>query len=642
MDVDTDREKGVQDKEDDDDEDKFTKDRGAVLLVNSDDDDDDDTLDNADTEIQGQGDPDDVPPLVVHKLEVPTMPADCRLILRIKKVDAARLRIFDGRTEGSDEILGPTQGTTEGDFKYHIFDAADVVDKGELELGIEGLRYPYRTSATDLFDGHLEISLILQKEKVGVWTDVMGAKDTVALQVTPVVFSSTASDPEKLYLSYKAAAHPLWDSCYDALRRALPAPLRTNIKNVLDPRTSEPYRYRTPRRGYDLWCQDMFEIGNTRVAAAVRMPVMWDMPRRTSDSDVAPEDLRKDDKTLGYVKVAALDYEGGNIEVTPPCQNHPLGRVVMGTKGLDAKLKGFVDQQKVQGPAVTVGTDWLAVGHVDEIFCFVKRGEKSFVVLVPSPMKAIRILQDMIKAGEGSKEMWVDYEIVPRFPRKRSVEKVLTNEKVAQFQHTTLQKRIGPDETTIHIGQDRRFEVGNVLTIEDERVKITGGAGTTVLTVDRHVDGTAPASHKKDELIYHEEDLIYWNRKVEDKIGEAVAQLRREVAFTAVGIPVLFTQDQYPPDWTRVTDALAYTPNLVNALVLGDKTFTIILPNAHGPVRTGQTLDEFQREAQKALRGIASPQWVEGYFFHVLKGGVHCATQTLRAPSDKMWWEAWR
>jgi hypothetical protein len=60
---------------------------------------------------------------------------------------------------------------------------------------------------------------------------------------------------------------------------------------------------------------------------------------------------------------------GGNLEVTPPLPNNPLGRIVVGTD-MPQVQKDFFIRQGVQTPLIELGTSWLAVGHIDEFMAF--------------------------------------------------------------------------------------------------------------------------------------------------------------------------------------------------------------------------------------------------------------------------------
>ena len=95
---------------------------------------------------------------------------------------------------------------------------------------------------------------------------------------------------------------------------------------------------------------------------------------------------------------------GGNIEVSPPAPAAPFGLTFVGSPDLgNTKLWSFLASQGYQ-PLVPVRTDWLSVGHVDEILSFAPvRGRRDdFVALRASPALALDILlraRDLYQSG---------------------------------------------------------------------------------------------------------------------------------------------------------------------------------------------------------------------------------------------------
>lgn len=70
------------------------------------------------------------------------------------------------------------------------------------------------------------------------------------------------------------------------------------------------------------------------------------------------------------------------------------------------EVRRFLYAQKVQSP-IEIFTDWLTVGHVDEILSFVPaQNDKGFTVLLASPRKAQAILRGLREEGHGSAVMF--------------------------------------------------------------------------------------------------------------------------------------------------------------------------------------------------------------------------------------------
>ncbi|MDQ3776904.1 MAG: protein-arginine deiminase domain-containing protein [Pseudomonadota bacterium] len=82
---------------------------------------------------------------------------------------------------------------------------------------------------------------------------------------------------------------------------------------------------------------------------------------------------------------------GGNIEVSPPYADAVYGKIIAGSISSDP-LKDFLTSRGSRHPIASVYTNWLDVGHIDEIACFVDRGTGGFAVLRAAPMLAITML----------------------------------------------------------------------------------------------------------------------------------------------------------------------------------------------------------------------------------------------------------
>ncbi|MEM7457715.1 MAG: protein-arginine deiminase family protein, partial [Planctomycetota bacterium] len=119
-------------------------------------------------------------------------------------------------------------------------------------------------------------------------------------------------------------------------------------------------------------------------------------------------DMLKED--VGYF--TAFDYPpvsstldiGGNLEVTPPTDEHPFGRVYYGSdestdtrftyikREINEGFQRFFERQELQSP-INLTTDWLIVGHVDELVTFVPQPDGGMKMLISSPALALKILR---------------------------------------------------------------------------------------------------------------------------------------------------------------------------------------------------------------------------------------------------------
>ena len=94
---------------------------------------------------------------------------------------------------------------------------------------------------------------------------------------------------------------------------------------------------------------------------------------------------------------------GGNIEVSPPMPDAPYGKILAGS--LAAKpLIDFLTSRGKLHPLVTATTEWLAVGHIDEIAAFAPTSSGGFCLLRASPRLALSMLQKLVeRQGQGSR-----------------------------------------------------------------------------------------------------------------------------------------------------------------------------------------------------------------------------------------------
>ena len=171
----------------------------------------------------------------------------------------------------------------------------------------------------------------------------------------------------------------------------------------------------------DRWIQDEVEFGYTEDVRHA-LPVVCDSPRDRG-LDSFPE-LTLLGPDFGHFQVGSSTPNSldsfGNLEVSPPVtvrgRYYPFGRIIFGgraygdygaeTRQMMPEVRRFLYAQKVQSP-IEIFTDWLTVGHVDEILSFVlAQNDKGFTVLLASPRKAQAILRGLREEGHGSAVMF--------------------------------------------------------------------------------------------------------------------------------------------------------------------------------------------------------------------------------------------
>lgn len=366
LDVDTDRDGTVENAADDPQEEVWTKRRGAVFLNNVDDDDDEnddddrDKTDNRDQAIDGANDRADLAELV---LRVTRRSTEDIVELRITGEDASKVRIFD---ETDTPRLGRVGGRVVSSYVV-----PNPALSYEITYLVEGLDFPGPGWK------YLDLELSVDIRGLGVLI-----ADRVRSRIAPYILLANTDRGEQVYYQDAGA----WNRQFRTdLERVVPAPLRVPYSDL-------DYN--------DRWAQDEMEIGFT-FSARSSMHVVLDTPRNR-DLDPFPEEELLDPGVghwvlddvddaladledlireildlldlLGFVDVPDFrvnDHSGGNIEVsfrpvTAGGKRYLLGRALVGST-LEQKMKDFLSAQEVQAPILELNTDWLYVGHVDEV-----------------------------------------------------------------------------------------------------------------------------------------------------------------------------------------------------------------------------------------------------------------------------------
>lgn len=277
----------------------------------------------------------------------------------------------------------------------------EVVDVGrdDVTLRLEAL-----TGRTIDWDGLLRIHVTVEEEGVVV------SEDTVSMRAAPVIFPDNLQAPRRLYVM------DIPDG--EDNNRALLSALRSLPEGV-ELQTTDVLTY-----SYDRWMQDNWEVGSQTVPISggvkemiTALQIQRSYGGRGLETFVPGEWVSAG---RGYFFPAGAESShnyGGNLEVSPPTTNDPLGRMLYGggttmlsgasnVDTMNAEQVGFLDAQEVQGPAIELSSEWLAVGHIDEIFQFVPDLEPSgahpFKVVIASPRLARDVLVALRAAGKGS------------------------------------------------------------------------------------------------------------------------------------------------------------------------------------------------------------------------------------------------
>lgn len=142
------------------------------------------------------------------------------------------------------------------------------------------------------------------------------------------------------------------------------------------------------------WRQDEGQFGYTRTGVGQSLQEYQSVILDTTPTTITPyfKGLISTNRSWYGEERATLQRDGGNIDVSPPDAQNPYGRLIVGD---DLPISGvdFLEKQKIQGPIIKIDTQWLLVGHMDEMISIVPSGS-SYVALVADLTNAIGILND--------------------------------------------------------------------------------------------------------------------------------------------------------------------------------------------------------------------------------------------------------
>lgn len=385
---------GRVDSADEAGEDDWSTAHGAVMVANLDDDDGDGKRDASDDVLSGTTDLADLAPVILRRYR--GLARDASVSLSVEAPAQSEVRIFADREGDIVELYAP------GSARVSI--PAEWLSADDVRLFVEAIEGRHTG-----WDGLARITLTV------AGSDGTTEQDSVMLRSAPVIFQDNTLDAKVLYVM--KIDDPQLDT-NEPFFRAL---------DTLRPRGVALYPVDQYRYQADRWLQDNMEFGYQVLPSETGphlVSTILETKRPTGRSGLEPfatgELLGRD---TGYVfpggRATSHNY-GGNIEVSPPVtlpgSAFPWGRLVIGGGSLGQldgtareehmtpRQRSFLDAQ-VQGPAVEVSTEWLAVGHIDEIMQMVPdlsgASPRGFKVVIASPAQARRALERLRAEGDG-------------------------------------------------------------------------------------------------------------------------------------------------------------------------------------------------------------------------------------------------
>lgn len=611
MDVDADRDGTVEDVEDDNGEEAWSMARGAFVPVNQ---------------------------WLTNNVSLAALPDDTITSLapvKIKKIGPLppQWTVNLALSNNTDVVLVATNGMASG--VISAFATGPGVQAIPQQWVMNGPLTLFAGATEDLShftnktDSVAYITVTINDEN-GVEVD----RDVVALQVAPIILAWNSLPLERLYCT------------------------TTFPVNI----TTAPQSRYPNHCGQTRWVQDLMELSGSAISTNTTLDQVVDL-QHGAECGYIENDMVVEGWTNGLPRwhkaIWPNDGNGGNIEVFPPysvnmATNYPFGRAVMGSHSTGALLP--LERQGLQYPIV-LPLDWLAVGHIDEVFCFLNDAE----VVVGDPALAwqqiIEITNDdsptypHIRIGTDNTATYYD-----------AMQNVTNNVNFFFRQTLPVEHPIGIVDSTIEVTPGvGTYDIDDYLLVGREVMLVTNITTSiitnittittnTVLWVDRHQDygsvnlhhGTgAKIRRLSDQII----DNVYANgagvtplaKRIEHLSEQLQQKLGKNVVFKRV--PVVFGRDYHPV--TGVFQGwVAASANMVNCVVDGNT----IYPTNPGNERFRQLFHNAVNHTIKFSPENSADDIAAWNHYHINMGELHCGSNTKRAFSGptfpgQPWWD---
>jgi protein-arginine deiminase len=171
----------------------------------------------------------------------------------------------------------------------------------------------------------------------------------------------------------------------------------------------------------DHWTQDFFDVGATYLPAPdrwQRLGIAMRLKPPMPSGYFAEKELFGPDWTHTYgFQPSSWEWndnaplnEGGNLEVVPPHDGYPAGRIIVGShmyRFVDRVHLDFLNAQYAQAPILTIDTRWLVVGHVDEALGFVQDSgsPRGWKATLTAPRQAWQILEGLVAENPANADL---------------------------------------------------------------------------------------------------------------------------------------------------------------------------------------------------------------------------------------------
>ncbi len=272
---------------------------------------------------------------------------------------------------------------------------------GDVELRLEAI-----TGRTGDFDGVVVVTVTVVEDEAVVSTD------RVELRAAPVLFPDNLQAPRRLFV----VDLPFGDDNNAALVGAFEDGLPGDV---------DLYALDGDAYFGDRWVQDSWEVGTQLLPSdngGTREMITAMQTERSYGGQgldaFVPGEWVSPGRGFYYPGGDESSHNyGGNLETSPQTAQDRFGRMIYGggtttlsgARSVDTmndNQVGFLNAQELQAPAIQVSSEWLAVGHVDEMLQFVpvlgaSNSPHPFKVVIASPAMARDVLAAVSASGNG-------------------------------------------------------------------------------------------------------------------------------------------------------------------------------------------------------------------------------------------------
>jgi hypothetical protein len=481
------------------------------------------------------------------------------------------------------------------------------------------------------------------------------ASDTVRMRVAPFVLADhtmtidTSVESKTVYVA---------DSVYSWDNIDLREKLGAKYPDHLDATCS----------GQEPWQEEGYEVGYVK-APYGSMPVFLVSPRayREGSYNVIAKFVHNTRLDPNVGVWWGLEHKGdpeapelkfnstGNIDSRPHYAEP--GDFFFGV-GMGDSLKDFFNAQDIN-PPLGVNTNWLYVGHVDEVISFASDGQHTIIV-DPEVYWALLVWADSIDWYE-AKVLVCTY---PESPYHRWVYRILTNyynDNLSEYNFNIVMApyALPSIRTDLNLPSPetvtRRYSGNGELTkggafvgffpnSNKRKYRITFSNSTDYsleykeLPSGNWISESNPYSISITCDIDINQDCIFkdagcfilkhwWGGTFQQ--GDYF-EFEADPSCSTIEMPVLF----FELNWGQIIGATAYTINHVNCLVDGQTVFT---GQTHEQNTDNVIGDYVSALFQKA--GYNTIIEADSQNYHRVGGDIHCATNAQRIIPDYNWWE---